>query len=502
MNANLLFQPEVKGFPPLRDCQVKSLHMLRDGVRNGHRRQLLNLSTGGGKTLTALNIVQESVNKGKRAVFLCDRLALIDQTSARADEYGIPHGVIQANHWRRNNELFQIASLQTIGARKYGTDCDLLIVDECHAMYAAWTEWAMRTNAVVIGLTATPFTAGLGNIFTHVVNPATMNDLTRDGVLVPPRILTCVSPDMAGAETAGGEWTAKAAAERELTILGDVVGEWLKHGENRKTVAFGASIAYSNELAQKFNEAGVNAMCYTSETDSTARTEILKEFAKPDSSIRVLCSVAALSKGFDQPDVGCIIDARPLRKSFSEFVQMIGRGLRSSPNKTDCLILDHSGNCRRFHDDFVEFYFNGCGSLKEAETQDQKVRKEPEEFTSSGCPQCQYKPFRRRCLACGFEKADKTLQGQSAGVMQEIRIGKSKRVAAASKEDLWNQLCTYARSKNHKQGFAYHKFVAITGEKPTWSFDTAPVVPVTAAVEGELRRQRIAFFKAREKAPA
>lgn len=501
-----LFGSPPKGFPPLRDCQIQSLHLLREGVRNGHRRQILNLSTGAGKTLTALNIVQEAVKKGKRAVFLCDRIALIDQTSARADEYGIHHGVIQATHWRRNRELFQIASLQTISARKYGTDCDLLIVDECHSMYTAWTEWAMRTEAAVIGLTATPFTVGLGKIFTNVVNPATMNDLTRDGVLVPPRILTCVKPDMAGAETSGGEWTARAAAERELTIVGDVVGEWGKHANNAKTIAFGADIAYANELAQRFNGAGINAAVYTSETGQAEREEILREFAKPDSQIRVLCSVAALSKGFDQPDVGCVIDARPLRKSLSEYIQMIGRGLRSSPGKAECLILDHSGNALRFHDDFVDFYFNGCGSLSSAEKQDQKVRKEPEEeFATVGCPQCQRKPFRRKCLACGFEKVSKSVQDETAGVMKEIRIGKSKKVAAESGQDLWAQLCTYARQNlksDKKSGWAWHKFREITGQdlpRGFPHFDATPDVQITSALASHLHYSKIKYWKGQAK---
>jgi len=129
-----------------------------------------------------------------------------------------------------------------------------------------------------------------------------------------------------------------------------VVAEWVKFGEGRKTIAFGASIAYCEALAGRFNEAGILADVFTSKTDEATRERLLEEFRKPDSAIRVLISVEALAKGFDVEDIGCVIDARPLRKSLSTAIQMWGRGLRSSPGtgKTDCILLDHSGNVLRF----------------------------------------------------------------------------------------------------------------------------------------------------------
>lgn len=506
MNVLPLFHDVSGSFPPPRECQTRALQLLREGIRNGKRRQVLVMPTGGGKTMTALHLINEARKKERRAIFLCDRIALIEQTSARADEYGIPHGIIQGGHWRRDpDQLFQIGSIQTIGMRKYGTPTDIIIVDECHSTYAAWTEWAARTDAVVIGLTATPFTKGLGNHFDAVVNAATMDELTRQGVLVPMRILTCVTPDMAGAATSGGEWTAKAAGEREMQIVGDVVAEWRTHGEGRKTIAFGADIAYCTQLVQRFNEAGIMAAAYTSETPDAERAELLKEFSKPDSGIRILVSVAALAKGFDQPDVGCVIDARPLRKSLSEVIQMWGRGLRSALGKSDCILLDFSGNARRFHDDFVDVYFNGCGDLDTAQKLDAKPRDEPQDFEPSGCPQCSHKPFRQRCLSCGYEKPTKCLESEAQGVMQEIRIGNKK--LADSPDDLWRQVCGHARahSRPEKQaGRAANLYRNITGKWPPREFDfysTEPA-PVSAATRNKIKSLDIAYRAAMKKARA
>ena len=495
-------------FPPPRSFQERAHQALRDGFRAGHKRQLLVAPTGAGKTYIGLRIAHETLAKGRRAVFVCDRTALINQTSARADDYGLTHhGIVQADHWRRDNSLpFQIASIQTIGARGYWPPADVLIIDEAHTQHTPWVEHVKTTGAAVVGLTATPCSKGLGLSFTNMVNAATMHELTNEGVLVPLRILTCVTPDMNGAATSGGEWTNKAAAEREMQIIGDVVAEWQKHGEGRKTIAFGADIAYCTQLAQRFSAAGIGAATFTSETPDHERLALLKEFSKASSVIRILVSVEALAKGFDVQDIGCVIDARPLRKSLSTAIQMWGRGLRSSKDtgKTDCILLDHSGNIRRFYDDFVDVFFNGFAGLDMAEKLDAVVRKDDEgEYTPSGCPNCQHKPFRRRCLACGFEKQSQALAGESAGEMHEIRIG--KKVIASDKRDLWNQLCTYARQNvrsEKRAGWAWYKFQDITGEKPprAFSFDDAPIVAVSTGTIGKLKSLRIAYQRGRASA--
>jgi len=493
---------ENSAFPPPRDFQVHAHQALRDGFRLGRRKQILVAATGSGKTYCAMRLVHESLKKGKRATFVCDRTALINQTSAVADRYGLTaHGIIQANHWRRDNSLpFQIASIQTLGKRQYWPESDLIIIDECHSMYAAWTEYIERTKAAVIGLTATPFTDGLGNLFDGVVNAATMDQLTKQGVLVPMRILDCVSPDMTGAATAGGEWTAQAASDRELKIVGDVVAEWQAHGENRKTIAFGPDVAYCTGLMQRFNQCGIGAATYTYETPDDERRQLLEEFSKPDPAIRILISVAALSKGFDVADIGCVIDARPLRKSLSEFMQICGRGLRSASGKTDCLLLSFSGNIRRFYEDFVDVYFNGCGALSMAEKRDSSVREDKDDFVPNGCPQCHHKPFKRRCLACGFEKPSNLLEESTQGVMQEVYLGKKK--IAENREDLWNQICTYAKThvRGKQEGWAWHKFKEIAGVEVPRSFphfEKAPLVAISSGTAGKLKSLFIAYKKGR-----
>ena len=491
------------GFPTPREFQLSAHNALRQGFRDGHKNQIIMAPTGAGKTYLGLRICNEAIQKGKRAVFLCDRTTLIDQTSEVADKYGLyEHGIIQAKHWRRRpDELLQIASVQTVAKRAFWPKMDVLVVDEAHTTYKAWTEFAMSTGAAVIGLSATPFTTGLGKIFTNLINATTMFDLTQSGVLVPMRVFSCSRPDMTGAETAGGEWTDRAAAERGMEIVGDVVNDWQRFGDNRKTIVFGATIAHCEELCRQFINAGIMAAVFTSNTTKKERDDLLKEYRKPGSHLRVLISVEALAKGFDVPDVGCICDARPLRKSLSTAIQMWGRGLRSSPEtgKKDCYLLDFSGNIIRFFEDFNEIYFNGLESLDSGDKLDKTIRKD-EDYEVKGCPRCGYSPFHKRRMACGFEKVSTQISEALPGEMKEIFIGEGskKKKLADNAEHLWHQVVTYARihsKADTQQGRAYHLFKKITGQDPMWKFSTAPNVEISRNVIGKITQMNMAWKK-------
>src|SRR5690606_2112958 len=119
----------------LWDFQAESIEALRENIRRGVTSQVLAAPTGSGKTHCALYLLNECHRKHtKRAVFVADRSPLIGQTATLLDQHGVPHGIIQADHWRwRPYERIQIASPQTL-ARRTWPEADLIIVDECHSL--------------------------------------------------------------------------------------------------------------------------------------------------------------------------------------------------------------------------------------------------------------------------------------------------------------------------------------------------------------------------------
>ena len=498
-------------FPPPRKFQDTAHEALRQGAREGHKRQCVMAPTGGGKTYLGMRLINEVLKKGKRALFLCDRLTLINQTSKVAEDYGLwNHSIIQANNPRLDlARPFQIASLQTLQSRGWPLDIDVIVVDECHSLYRTWVDYVTspECTATVIGLSATPFSKGLGKVFTRLVNAATMAELTDLGILVPMRIFSCRKPDMAGAATLGkgGEWTAEAAGEREIAIIGDVVNEWTRHAYNLKTIVFGATILHCEELCLQFRECGIQAACFTSLTTDEERAVLLEDYRRNDSNLRVLISVEALAKGFDVPDVECVCDCRPLRKSLSTAIQMWGRGLRSSPDtgKSECRLLDFSGNIIRFMADYERVFYEGLDRLDDGEKLDKEVRKD-EEHEEKACPSCGFTPFVKKCIKCGHEAKPQTLVEHQAGEMSEIVMA-GKKVLAQDHIDLWGQLATYAKGHNKHgkaQGEAANLFREIAGKWPPREFkvETTPWVEPSHNTLNKIRSMRIAFFKKRSAA--
>ena len=453
--------------------------------------------TGGGKTYLGLNIIQQALARSKSAIFVCDRTTLINQTSAAADKYGLSaHGIIQADHWRTDRSYpFQIASAQSLQNRGW-PKADVIVVDEAHTQLSVWTRHIMQTEAAVIGLSATPFSKGLGSLFSNLINAATMHELTEKGVLVPMRVLRCTPPNMEGAATAGGEWTDSAAEERGMEIVGDVVAEWVRYGEGRKTICFGSTIKHCEELCNQFVTAGIMAALFTGDTTPEERVDLLQEYEKPDSTLRILISVEALAKGFDVPDVSCVIDCRPMRKSLSTVIQMWGRGLRASVGKDDCILLDHSGNSLRFVEDFTKVFFEGLESLDSGEKMDSTIRKEPpQDAPLKGCPKCGFKPFAKRCMGCRFEFEVAATVEHVPGSMKEVSLGSKKNSPTIDKAQLYRECLAYAQSnsKPDKQEWRAHfLYKDLAGEAPPrhW-FKTEPPSPTSAVVRGKIINNNI-----------
>lgn len=419
----------------LRPYQAQGLKNLFAAIEQGIWNPIMSLPTGAGKTVIASWLARKSVEQNRRVVFVVDRLTLVDQTSEKFDKYGIAHGTIQGSNERvRPWEKVQIAVAQALSKRDW-PDADLIIVDECHAVHKAVSERIQQAQkdradgrkTLVVGLTATPMTKGLGKHYGGIVSTVTTNQLTNDKFLVPFRIYAASEPDMTGVEARSGEWTRKDASDRAMPIIGDCVEEYLRHGKGKKFIAFGCDVKHCEEMHRQFLEAGVITDLFTYRTDGLARKDLIAEFEKPDSRVRGLISVSALSKGFDVPDVEVIIMARPLKSSLAEHLQILGRGLRIHPAKTECIVLDHSGNCFRFWDAMHEFLENGATELDDGARKAAKKAPAKKERVAVKCPICAHvHDAMPMCPSCGHVYTRQRVVEHVQGSLQEVN-GKKKK---------------------------------------------------------------------------
>lgn len=414
----------------LRPYQADAIEALRDNIRAGRKRLILCAGTGAGKTLTSAHLLQEASRKGSYSLFIVDRVALVDQTSAVFEEYGIRHGVVQGIHDRwAPRENVQVASAQTLARRTLPRDPSLIVVDEAHCQHKSTLDYMDRyPDAVKIGLTATPFTPGMGRHWDGMVNVRSTRLLIEDGHLVEPTIYIARSPED-GELTANsfGEFSDESASTAGIKIVGDVVAEWMaktrEHfGGPVKTIVFSPTVDHGREVCAAFAAAGFNfqQISYLDKSDAD-RADKIAEFRRPDSMIHGLVSCGVLTKGFDVPDCLVGISCKPYRKSLSSHMQEIGRVMRSHPGKKKCLWLDHSGNIERFALDMFDVWEHGAGDLSQAEKRDSTPRKRDQATREAVvCRECGAALRGNLCHACGWERPARSGIVAVDGTMQQF----------------------------------------------------------------------------------
>jgi len=211
--------------------QATAIDLIWQSMATGHRRPVLMMATGAGKTKTAAAIIKRALAKGKRVVFVVPALELIDQTIKAFRKEGILEiGVIQANHPETDpSRSVQVASAQTLVRRAF-PETDLVIVDEAHRVQRRIFEWMkLCPKLPFIGLSATPWTKGLGKHYDDLIIGATTKQLisminpdTGRTYLSPFRVFAPSHPDLTGVSTVAGDYHEGQ--------LADAMGQAADHG--------------------------------------------------------------------------------------------------------------------------------------------------------------------------------------------------------------------------------------------------------------------------------
>jgi DNA repair protein RadD len=224
--------------------------------------------------------------------------------------------------------------------------CDLVIVDEAHRLNKKFLDWLATLKCPVVGLSATPWTKGLAKHYDALIIVTTTKQLIEEGFLSDLKVFAPHTPDLSKISTVAGEYNQHELGEacNKPELVGDVVTEWIKRGEDRPTLVFGVDCAHAEHLQQRFVEVGIVAEYMDGETLDYEREAIFARFR--DGETKVITSVGVLTTGVDLPMASCIIDARPTKSEILH-VQTIGRGLRTAPGKDNLIVLDHAGNTLR-----------------------------------------------------------------------------------------------------------------------------------------------------------
>ena len=343
----------------LRDYQSDICSRVSDAF-DKHRSIMVQMPTGTGKTMVLAELVKRLMmrDEGIRILIVAHRRELIEQIKATVKRMGL-----NADNQLSviNNQTIIVESIQTISRRIATIEFapSLVVIDEAHHALAKtykmmWNTWP---DAKFLGLTATPCRLngkGFTDLFDILVQSWDIPTFikakwlsTYDFVSIKADSHTQQLIQSLKKRGADGDYQVKEmdAVLNKRPSIERLYNCVMEFARNRKGFVYAINIDHARSIAEYYKEQGVNTVAIDSHTPVKERERLISSFRS--GGLQVLVNVDIFSEGFDCPDVEFIQLARPTL-SLAKYLQMVGRGLRPSKGKTNCMIIDNVGLYRVF----------------------------------------------------------------------------------------------------------------------------------------------------------
>ena len=449
----------------LRPYQQTIVDKLRDAYRQGFRAPILSSPVASGKMVMFAFITEGAAAMGKRVTILTHRRELLLQGSRGLMEIGVPHGIIAPGHSMTRDNV-QVASKDSLVRRLDRVQApDLIVLDESHHCVNGST-WGKILDAYpsakLLGVTATPSRLdgrGLGvksgGYFDTMVHGPSVGKLIELGFLSRPVVYAPpIQYETKGMRKRFGDYVASDVAERldKPTITGCAVQHYQRICPGVPAIAFCASVAHAEHVAEQFNAAGIDSVSVDGTLPDAVRRSRIDDLAS--GGIKVLASCDLISEGLDIPVVTAAILLRPTQ-STGLFIQQVGRAMRIHPGKKNAIILDHVGNTHQhgLPDEEREWSLDGDNNGKRAEAGEVNPYVQ--------CDNC-YRMYTRlelKCPECGHERTVQQRElEQIEGELEEIREVERKKIQLRREEGMCGsleELKELGRARGYKPGWAW-----------------------------------------------
>jgi DNA repair protein RadD len=355
----------------LRDYQQHAVDSVLGFFRKKRVPAMVVLPTGAGKSLVIAELAR--IAKG-RVLVLAHVKELVEQNYEKYRSYDLSAGIFSASLGKKDWDQKAIfGSVQSIARApdEFFNDFSLLVIDECHRVadegatqYQEVIKKLLDRNPslCILGLTATPYRLGLGWIYEYSQSGEIKTDQPRffkqcvyelplsymiknKYLTTPVKVdipVTCY--DFSELSEKDRLYTAAEVEEilksqKRLTpfIIKNII-DITERYDRKGVMIFSASVRHAEEILS-YLPAG-DARLVIGDTAMQERNEIVEDFKQK--KFKYLVNVSVLTTGFDAPHVDVIAILRPT-ESNSLYQQIIGRGLRLSPDKKDCYVLDYTG---------------------------------------------------------------------------------------------------------------------------------------------------------------
>lgn len=494
--------------------QVETYQNIRSSLGGGVKRLVVQAPCGYGKTKLAAKIMSGAIEKGNKAAFVVPAIDLVDQTVQSFWDEGIRDiGVIQGDHGLTNwNAAVQVCSIQTIERRGAFPEAAVVLIDECHRLYKAHKRWLTDpawARVPMIGLSATPWSRGLGKLFHSLLVAATTADMIRLERLSPFEVYASGKPDLTGVKivkNGDGEDDYQqdqlSAKMQDVKLVADIVETWRQRWGKGKSLIFGVDRAHAKLIQERFLYAGVRCGYQDADTSMDDRRRLRRAFHNGE--IDVVANVATLIAGVDW-DVRYIGLGRPT-KSEQMYVQIFGRGLRLGEGKDKLIFCDHTqttselGFVTDIHHDHLD------------EGKPSTAGKRPIRYPKE-CPKCtKLKELGSlTCDGCGYEWNVRSTIVEEEGYLEQVRTheqlkrtkGKKGEMTPAEREMFYLELRAYAVERGYKPGWAAQKYRTKFKGWPPREYDRhEPAPEVSPKTRSWIKSEQIRWARSKHSAGA
>ncbi len=436
----------------LRDYQLELIDGVYQSMSKGNKNIMVQSPAGSGKSVTMSEIARRATYKGNNVLFVVHRRELVEQI----------RGTFIANNV--DMQLCHVGMVQTVSnqlKQNKVTEPSLILVDEGHHALARTYQNIFEEfpNAYVLSFTATPWrmsNKGFTEVFTDLILGKSVKWLIDNNRLAPFKYYSVnLLQNIQMKHNATGEFSNASIEEAmQKTIFGDVIENYQKFAEGKKTIVYTHSVEMSKTVADKFNSNGYKAMQVDGKTPKDERELAMKLFRSGE--IKILVNAELYGEGVDVPDCECVILLRPT-ESLTLFIQQTMRAMRYQSNK-QAIIIDHVGNYSRhgLPDTEHNWLEHFEGTSKKSNQSDSIPVKE--------CESC-YAVVASAytvCPVCGeeFPKEDPIeYQIDESRELEEITEDNIIRLNFKEPKDCKNmeELYQLAKDRNYKPGWAYYQ---------------------------------------------
>lgn len=466
---------EINLFPDQAD------HVSRVGdLCRSNKRVLMQMATGGGKTLTAGYMMRKAANNNNGCFFVVPRIQLLDQTAKSLTSYGFQFGFIASGVKPNPFHLIQLCTSGTLSRRldRLPFIPKFVFIDECHYGGEEVDKIINHFHTLgswIIGLSATPLKQNgrhMSDWFDAMATGKQISEMIKLGRLSDYRLLAPSTPDLSQIKVTNGDYAERqlnSFMEGNSAITGDMVAHYKSQAMGKLNVAFGVSIKHTEEIAEAFRNGGVPSLAVHSKMEKDEIKRRIVAFAKRE----ILCLVGKdlLTFGFDlsaaanmDVTVESISDGAPTL-SLPKQLQKWGRGLRWK--EEPAIFLDHAGNSV-MPDGTMKHGYPDDDRNWTLEREEEKKRQTGEKAVPVRvCSQClrAHRPS-PKCPFCGYcypvaDRSIETVEGELVEVSRdEARVIAKQERINQGRAQTFEDLLELEQRKGNRIGWAENVFMA------------------------------------------